>query len=80
MAQTTFEDVIIEARKVKQRIDTIEKTLMTLIIQLMPEEEPTQDEWDELASVTMWVHYINSIKLDINTLVNGFAKIYTSQA
>jgi hypothetical protein len=72
MAQTTLEDVIIEVKKVRQRIDTIEKTLITLMIQLMPEEEPTQDEWDILASVTMWVQYINSIKLDINTLVNGF--------
>jgi hypothetical protein len=51
MTEATLEDVISEVKKVNKRLDTIEKTLTTLLLQILPEEELTGEEWDELEKI-----------------------------
>jgi hypothetical protein len=51
MTQTTFDDVYAEVKKLNKRLDSMEKTLRALMTMILPEEELTQAEWDELKEI-----------------------------
>jgi hypothetical protein len=51
MTQATFDDIYTEVKKVNQRLDTIEKTLISMMTMLMPEEELSEEEWKELKKI-----------------------------
>lgn len=48
MSQANLEKVFAEVRKVKVRLESIEKTLESLVDTLLPEEEVSQREWKEI--------------------------------
>ena len=51
MTQATFDDIYTEVKKVNQRLDTIEKTLTSMMTMLMSEEELSEEEWKELKKI-----------------------------
>lgn len=51
MTQATFDDIYTEVKKVTQRLDAIEKTLISMMTMLMPEEELGEEEWKELKKI-----------------------------
>jgi len=51
MTQATFDDIYTEVKKVTQRLDAIEKTLISMMTMLMPEEELSEEEWKELKKI-----------------------------
>ena len=79
MTQATIKDVITEVKKVKKRLDAVERNLKTLMIQLMPEKQLTPEEWEALANKTLWMRHIQTLKLDIYSLVNTCVKIHSTQ-
>jgi len=79
MTQATIKDVITEVKKVKKRLDAVERNLTALMIQLMPEKQLSPEEWEELVTKTLWMRRIQSLKIDIYSLVNTCVKIHSSQ-
>jgi predicted ATP-dependent Lon-type protease len=51
MTQATFDDIIAEVKKVNQRLESIERTLSTLMAMLMPKEELSEEEWREIEEI-----------------------------
>lgn len=48
MSQVSLEDVYVELKNVSARLESMEKTLETLVIMMLPEEEISEDEWREI--------------------------------
>jgi len=51
MSQANLDEIASEVKKVNQRLENIEKTLTTLITMILPEEELTSEEWNELDAI-----------------------------
>mgnify|MGYP001036735779 CR=1 FL=1 len=51
MSQLSLEKVFAEVRKVRVRLESIEKTLESLVDALLPEEELSQREWREIEEI-----------------------------
>ncbi len=51
MSQTNLDEIVSEVKKVNKRLDTIEKTLTTLLTNITPVEEITPEEWKELDAI-----------------------------
>jgi hypothetical protein len=51
MSQANLDEIASEVKKVNQRLENIEKTLTTLMTLIIPEEELTQEEWNELDAI-----------------------------
>ena len=51
MSQANLDEIASEVKKVNQRLENIEKTLTTLMTMIIPEEELTQEEWNELDAI-----------------------------
>lgn len=51
MSQVSLEKVFAEVRKVRVRLESIERTLESLVDALVPEEEISQKEWKEIAEI-----------------------------
>ncbi|MBO3840428.1 MAG: hypothetical protein QXS66_08420 [Thermoproteota archaeon] len=48
MSQVTLEDVYAELKNVSARLESMEKTLETLVIMMLPEEEISEEELKEI--------------------------------
>ena len=51
MTQVTFDEVYAEVKKLNKRLDSMEKTLRALMTMILPEEEVSQAEWEELKEI-----------------------------
>ena len=51
MTQSTFDDVYAEVKKLNRRLDSMEKTLRALMTKILPEEELSEAEWEELREI-----------------------------
>jgi len=51
MTQATFDDVYAEVKKLNRRLDSMEKTLRALMTKILPEEELSEAEWEELNEI-----------------------------
>lgn len=51
MSQTNLDEIVSEVKKVNKRLDTIEKTLTTLMTNITPMEDITPEEWKELDTI-----------------------------
>jgi len=51
MSQLSLEKVFAEVRKVRVRLESIERTLESLVDALLPEEELSQREWREIEEI-----------------------------
>jgi len=51
MTQVTFDEVYAEVKKLNKRLDSMEKTLRALMTMILPEEELSQAEWEELKEI-----------------------------
>ncbi|MBX5321589.1 MAG: hypothetical protein QHH12_07025 [Candidatus Bathyarchaeota archaeon] len=51
MSQVSLEKVFAEVRKVRVRLESIEKTLESLVDALLPEEEISEEEWKEIDEI-----------------------------
>ena len=48
MSQVSLEDVYAELKNVSARLESMEKTLETLVIMMLPEEEISEEELKEI--------------------------------
>jgi|YelNatPaOPRAMG01_1025707.scaffolds.fasta_scaffold30673_8 hypothetical protein len=48
MSQVSLEDIYAELKNVSSKLESVEKTLETLIIMMLPEEEISEDELKEI--------------------------------
>jgi len=64
MTQATFDDIIAEVKKVNQRLESIEKTLASMMTMLMPEEEISEEEWQELDVIEAEMKHGQSVPLE----------------
>ncbi len=63
MSQTDLDELFSEVKKVNKRLDTIEKTLTTLMTNITPIEEISPEEWKELDAIEAEMKKGNRIPL-----------------
>lgn len=51
MSEVSLEKVFAEVRKVRVRLESIERTLESLVDALLPEEEISRKEWKEIEEI-----------------------------
>jgi predicted aspartyl protease len=71
MSQVDLEKVFAEVRKVRVRLESIEKTLENLVDALLPEEEISQREWKEIDEIEREMKRGEYVSISSTTPVKG---------
>ena len=64
MTQVSLKDVYTEVKRVNMRLESLERTLETLMDMVLPEEEISEEEWKEIKEIEEETEKGKSVSLE----------------